>query len=397
MNLRAVRRRRVFFVAGFDPRGPDHYHATYRDEAARQSQTQRAGDGTVYTVSGSLPDGDLGVTWTVQAESGDAQVCTRYSYLAWDDLAQAQVPRGVLPWLRAVMRFCLLHLGQGGHAAAWRLARRWAWALLSLPIYVGAAALVMLTVAAIAHALAASAGAPAALRWLPALMAAVLTGGLAWRLALRWNQVWLTHALLGSYAWGLGRLPALDDRLRAFAPRIADALAEPDQDEVVVVGHCMGAMLGAVLIAQVAELCAARGQSLARLKFLTLASPMASYASLRDDVRVRPALRQLAALDIPWLDITAPQDPLCCFLVDPLPVAGVTAPMRRVRLRLRSARFDRRFDAATMRRVRRDPLQLHFLYLLATRLPVDNDFFALTAGPRTIDARVQADGPPQTG
>ena len=40
------------------------------------------------------------------------------------------------------------------------------------------------------------------------------------------------------------------------------------------------------------------------------------------------------------------------------------------------------------RRVRRDPLKLHFFYLLSTRKPVDNDFFALTAGPQSIDARV---------
>ena len=98
---------------------------------------------------------------------------------------------------------------------------------------------------------------------------------------------------------------------------------------------------------------------------------------------------ELARLDISWLDYTAPQDPLCYFLVDPMRAVGVDDTQRRVRFRMRSARFDKMVDPAEMKRVRRDPLKLHFLYLLASQQPVENDFSALTAGPRSIDTRVR--------
>ena len=130
-----VRRRRVFFLAGFDPRGPAHYHAVYRDEAARQSQTQAGAEGTVYAVGASQPDGEHCVRWTVRSRAAGASVDTVYSYLCWDDIALDNVPRGLLAWLRAVFQFWSRHLLQGGHAASWRLARRWAWALLSIPIF----------------------------------------------------------------------------------------------------------------------------------------------------------------------------------------------------------------------------------------------------------------------
>lgn len=81
------------------------------------------------------------------------------------------------------------------------------------------------------------------------------------------------------------------------------------------------------------------------------------------------------------------------FLVDALGAAGVPQAQRRVRFRMRSARFDKMVDPAMMLRIRRDPLKLHFLYLLATRRPVVNDFFALTAGLRSIDARVREPAP----
>ncbi len=394
-DARPVRRRRVFFLAGFDPRGPTHYHATYRDEATRQSQTQRSGDGTDYSVSGSTPDGEHCVAWTVQARAAGASVFTHYHYLCWDDIARARVPRGPVAWLRSLLQFWTMHLMQGGHAASWRLARRWAWALLSMPIFLAGMLLAMALSGALAQAMVSAANGAAGWRMGTAVLAAGVTGWLGWRLALRWNQVWLAHALHGSYAWATGDLPALEQRLPEFADRIVQALRSAGDDacdEVLVVGHCMGAMLGAVVLAQVARLCAAEPQHMARLKFLTLASPMANYALLRNDAHVAGALRQLAGLDITWVDYTAPQDPLCYFLVDPLRAVGVADPDRRLRFRMRSARFDKMVDPVTMQRVRHDPLKLHFLYLLATQRPVGNDFFGLTAGPRSIDSRLSDPG-----
>lgn len=391
-----VRRRRVFFLAGFDPRGPAHYHAVYRDEAARQSQTQASADGTAYAVGEIEADGEHCVSWTVHAQTAGHSVDTRYSYLCWDDIARASVPRGPWAWLRAVVQFWLRHLLQGGHAASWRLARRWAWALLSIPVFLGGVLAAMVVVAGVTYGVLPASVAPAGWRFAAATLAGGVVAWWGWRLALHWNQVWLTHALHGSYAWAAGQLPALDQRLPGFARRIFEALqaAERDaDDEVLVVGHCMGAMLGAVVIGQVAELCAEHRQSMERLRYLTLASPMANYALLRGDVRVGPALRRLAGLDIAWLDYTAPQDPLCYFLVDALRVVGVPAAQRRVRFRMRSARFDKMVDPAMMRHIRRDPLKLHFLYLLATHRPVENDFFALTAGPQSVDARVREPAP----
>jgi len=386
-----VRRRRVFFLAGFDPRGPAHYHAVYRDEAARQSQTQAGAEGTVYAVGASQPDGEHCVRWTVRSRAAGASVDTVYSYLCWDDIALDNVPRGLLAWLRAVFQFWSRHLLQGGHAASWRLARRWAWALLSIPIFLIGVLAAVAVVAGLAYGTASYSPASAGWRWAAAALCGGVVAWWGWRLALRWNQVWLTHALNGSYAWAAGQLPALDQRLPGFARRIYEALQAADEDavdEILVVGHCMGAMVGAVVIGQVAQLCADNGRSLGRLRYLTLASPMANYALLRDDVQVAPALRRLAGLDIAWLDYTAPQDPLCCFLVDAIGAVGVPCARRRVRFRMRSARFDKMVDPAMLQQVRRDPLRLHFLYLLATHRPVENDFFALTAGPRSIDDRV---------
>lgn len=88
----------------------------------------------------------------------------------------------------------------------------------------------------------------------------------------------MTHALNGSYAWAIGQMPLLDARLAGFAQRVSDAHRSAEfeaDDEALVVGHCMGAMLGTALIAQVAQHCSGQQGRLARSKFLNLGSPMA--------------------------------------------------------------------------------------------------------------------------
>jgi hypothetical protein len=393
---RTVTRRRVFYLAGFDPRGAEHYHQTYVEQAARQSETEVNGSGVQYRVSGLTPDGEHVWSWkieAVRAEDASTRVETLYSFLAWDDIARKAVPMGWPVALGALWRLWSEHLLQGGHAVSMRLAPRWAWSLMSLPIFGFLVALLSGLGAAGVAAAANAFGVGLVATTLLSTVAALLLLWFGWRLALRWNLVWLTHALVGSYDWTAGRLPALDQRLEAFVQRIFDDFRQSDADEVVVVGHCMGSMLGAWVLDRVAMLCDEHGCGMQRLKFLTLASPMANYALLKHDRRTAPAVRSFATRPIDWLDYTAPGDPLCYVLVDVMKELGIDASARRVNFRMRSSRFDKMFDAAELRKVRHDPLRMHFQYLLASTKPVDNDFCALTAGRRSIASRIQESMP----
>ena len=47
----AVKRRAVFYIEGYDPRGPSHYHGLYRDEAAKQAKLEPALSGLLAKAS----------------------------------------------------------------------------------------------------------------------------------------------------------------------------------------------------------------------------------------------------------------------------------------------------------------------------------------------------------
>jgi hypothetical protein len=86
------------------------------------------------------------------------------------------------------------------------------------------------------------------------------------------------------------------------------------------------------------------------------------------------------------MEITAPSDPLCYALVNPFSACGLATPTRSS-FQLKSARFDKMFDPPEYALLRKDFFRIHFQYLMATRHPVENDYFSLTAGTRPLIVR----------
>jgi hypothetical protein len=87
---RVVRRRAVFYVAGYDPRGPLWYHGIYRREGARQAELS----GMRFAVSRREKTSSDVVTWKVEAETGGVETATDYHFLRWDDVVRQYWPRG---------------------------------------------------------------------------------------------------------------------------------------------------------------------------------------------------------------------------------------------------------------------------------------------------------------
>ena len=395
--------RRVFYIAGYDPRGAQFYHQLYADNAALQNEVHArahtegqdsAQTLQTFTVGPLEADARFDANWTVQArpvgdDRADAVVDTRYTYLSWDDLAKANTPRGVRPALNALWAFNTLLWTSRSITGAWTHAKRFFGSLITALLWFVA----VLGCAGLLAAVVLGLGGPAQ-PWAWALGAAaglaVLVGG--WRLALRWRFVWLLHALHYYLRWGLGRAPELDARLEGFARAIAEDLQARqragDHSETLMVGHCMGSSLMVVILDKVLRnLEAGSSSPPPPIKLLTLANVIPMVTLVKHTDHVARALKAVAARQLPWLDYTSPHDPLCYALVDCVAVAGVAPPpgTPRARYRPRSARFDKMFDPTTYAVLKKDPFRIHFQYLMASERPVDNDFFTLTAGPQPLE------------
>ena len=375
-----VRRRTVYYLSGFDPRGARFYHQLYRDEAALQGPV----NGCSYVVGGRRSAGEHATEWPVTSACGEDAVDTRYVFLRWDDLVREH-------WLATARSVFAALPGFYGHFATSgalgqtrKHAPRAFWSILT-PMLYGLLTVALATLAAWgAGWLAQRAfGSQAISTGLGLVVAAgVLKAGLAG--AERLRLFWLSRILVFVVHWGRTRPAPLDARWAAFAERIDTDLANDPHgvpDEVLIVGHSVGAM-AAVAVAD-AWLALQDGQRSPAVKLLTLGGVNPMLGLVPEAAWFRDQLTRVGQSGMPWLDSTAPADPLCYALVDPFTACGLPASARPG-YRLKSARFDKMFAPADYAQLQRDAFRIHFQYLMSTRLPVDNDFFSLTAGPRPL-------------
>ncbi len=389
-----VRRRRVLYVPGYDPFHARRYRELYRREAALQAA--RSG----HRIAVKAGADGAGYGWSVTAKIEGARVETAVEVLVWTDIVRSSMLKGVWATYRHLAFAALVYIGSG---AAFRLARLRKGPMIA-GLYPAVLLLAELGVAALAGGLAArlAAGfAPAGAVATAAALAAFVAAGMAVLLAFRrLNTALMVDYLMNDLAfsvqaWG-AYPPPVEARLAAFAARLAAALAE-DVDEVLVVGHSIGTHLAVSLVAHHLRAAGGPRPGGPALGLLTLGQtiPMMSFLPRADRLRADLALLSQRA-DLTWVDVSAPGDGVAFALCDPVAVSGVAGPGKRWPLVV-SCAFSQTLRPETWARLRRRFFRLHFQYLCAFDAlpgrPDDYDYFAITAGPRTLAARFAGKAP----
>lgn len=381
-----VFRRHVFYVPGFDPRGASLYHRIYREEADKQARV----NGMSIEVGRRLRLSPTSQGWTVRARDGEREVETCYEFMSWDDIARAHWPKGYGALLLASLRVFWAYFSRG---TVLKVART-AWP----PLVTGLYPLVFMLLA-LMLALGSGYGLGLLLAeaqgTIPALgggvLAFVATLGGARRLGDRLNVFWLLRIYAFTAIWGRQGVPELEARLDAFADRIRAVLERDERNEVLVIGHSVGTILAMPLLARVLD----RDLHDRRLSLLTLGECIPLMSFLPQARAYREALEKVAraSTGLFWADFTVPVDGACFPLVNPVTASGIELPPGEGP-RILSARFHKLFHPEHYRAIRRDWYRMHFQYIMATDLPGVFDYFAMTAGGKTLNERVS---PPAAG
>jgi pimeloyl-ACP methyl ester carboxylesterase len=367
--------RTVFYIAGFDPRGPVHYHHLYASEGAKQA----AVNGLVLDVSKRRNVDEVESEWTVTAKG----VSTHYRYLRYEDIVRRQWPRNAFQTYGGIIRYSWHFLRMGVFA----MIARNSWPGFIAVAY-PAALLGAMFILALLLGLAAAAFLATLLgkfSWI-AVPAALALPFLAYRPIEKWlNAFWLARSCIFLVDRSLGRVPGIEERCLVFARRIAQAVNRDGGGEVLLVGHSVGAHLAVTVAARVLE---QLGQNQS-FSMLTLGQAIAmtpdepQAAQFREDL-----LRISTSGQIDWIDVTSAVDGSCIALTDPLAASNVHRPEgARVQPKLVSARFNAQFTPETYRTIRRNFMRTHFQYLMAAEIPGDYDYFLITAGPLTLAER----------
>ncbi len=392
---RQVKRRRVFYIPGYDPIHPRRYRELYRKEGAAQAEISG------YDIA-LTPRKGARYGWQVDAVIGGHQTRAEVEVLVWSDIVRDSMQTGIIATYGQLLRTAWVYVSTGA-------LRRLMW-LRKGPVIAALYPVGMLLVQLLFAVLAILAVKGAVIGVLKAGMIALfgdpwpwvtlglgLIGWAAGLVAGVWLLGWFkrkdgkfyAYYLMHDYAFSArsngANSPELEQRMAQFTATIAAAL-NSDTDEVLVVGHSSGAHLAVSILADLirAGLAPANGPA---LSFLSLGQviPMVSFLPGAD--RLRGDLHFLSRRDeLTWIDVTAPGDGCAFALCDPVAVTGVAPPDKKWPLVV-SAAFTQSLSDETWKALRWRFFRLHFQYLCAFDRPRDYDYFQITAGPMTLGQR----------
>lgn len=387
-----VRRRRVFYIPGYDPIHPRRYRELYRKEGAEQARLS----GYNLDLKAKRVPGPYG--WQVRAQIEGARVETDMEVLVWSDIVRDSMGATILATYLQLIRTAWIYIASGALFRLMRLRKGPIVAAL-YPIF---ALLLQLLVAVLAGFVLSR-----SIAWAwegPwgrgfGILAGLTAAGAILRWFKRKDGKFFAYYLMHDYAYSAqargANPPELEARMAAFRMEVAAALHGP-YDEVLVVGHSSGVHLAVSILADMLrEQAPPHGVA---LSLLTLGHvvPMVSY--LPEAQRLRSDLAFLSVQEgLTWVDVTAPGDGCAFALCDPVAVSGVAPEGQRWPL-IYSAAFSQTLRPETWAFLRRRYFRLHFQYLCAfDNLPgavADYDYFRITAGPLTLRQRFE--GRPQS-
>lgn len=390
-----VKRRRVFYIPGYDPIHPRRYRELYRKEGAAQAEISGYEIGL---KPKKTKGGNYG--WTVQSRIDGRPVEADVEVLVWSDIVRDSMNTSIPATYLQLVRTAWVYIASG---ALWRLMmlRKGPVIAALYPVGMLLGQLVIAVLFGYLVARFVKAGAAwgigqvmgpedAALGAAAVAAAAGLLSGVA---LLKWfkkkDGKFFAYYLMHDYSYSASSRganpPELEARIATFTDTIVQALTT-DVDEVLIVGHSSGAHLGVSILADLIRGGRVRADGPA-LSFLSLGQVVPMVSFLSEAHRLRADLKYLSARDeITWVDVTAPGDGCAFALCDPVSVSGVAPDGKKWPL-VFSAAFTQTLSPARWKELRWRFFRLHFQYLCAFDRPRDYDYFQITAGPLTLGDR----------
>lgn len=369
-----VFRRKVFYLPGYDPFPPRRYRELYRQEGAAQAQISG------YDLNMTAKTGKGPYGWAAQMQIDGIHAQSDFEVLIWSDIVKSSMSDGILATYGQMLRTAWIYLASGALFRQMRLRKGPTVAALYPVMHLIGQVVIGAVLGAITAMIL------ALVHPILSVLGLLVFGGFL-RLAQKYDHKILAYYLMHDFAfsaqhWG-AYPPALSTRMDDFRARIRASLTQ-GYDEVLIVGHSSGAYMGVTILA---DLLRERGVQHAALSFLSLGQVVPMVSFLPRAERLRKDLHDLSQSDqITWVDVTAPGDGCAFALCDPVAVTGVAPQGQKWPLVL-SCAFTQTLSPERWKALRWKFFRLHFQYMCAFDRVGIYDYFAITAGPKTLAAR----------
>ena len=372
-----VRRRHVYHVAGYDPIDAG---AQYR-RFGRQVAVFRRTWNVAATLSDSeQPVGQSSIRWTVETRAPNWQVDATHEVLMWDDIVRGDFTRSLAVRLfnaaRAYLDFIVTGTMFRYVVANQRYAGFFLFPVLSLALFVAAAWIcARLTIGLLG------------LAGVGALVVGLMVGLAVFAALLRWpGRRWRVQQLLDDwiFAWDYlhGRRSDVDARLDRFAETVVARVKDTAADEIVVVGHSLGAMLVLDLLVRALARDPDLGRHGPAVCVLTVGATIPKFALHPRAQAIRQKVARIAAEpSIAWTEYQSRDDTISFYKFDPVSLRRIAGDRVDGKPVIRRVQIHDMLQPETFASCRRNVLRLHYRSVMANDRRAPYDYLLMVCGP----------------
>ncbi len=379
-----IARRHVFHVAGYDPSDIAAQHRRFRRELGKFAATWH-----IAAAASDMTE-QAGVTWwTATTRGPNWTIETTFEPLDWHDIVRGDLARPVWPRLAAGAAVFADIVVSGTFSRYFAASHRYAFfflvPFLDVALFAAVGALVgyalagELSLAGVSRA----AGATA--------IALVL-----FRLLLEWpGRRWRVEQGLADWIFARdymhGRRPDIEARLDSFADRLLGCVRAGSADEIVIVGHSLGASLVVDLVTRAL----ARDPELVRrgpaIAVLTIGATIPKIALHPDGGRLRGCAETVAREpDLFWVEYQARDDAISFYKFHPVTLRAIGSASDPAPPLVRRVQFHEMMTPADFRRYRLSFMRLHYQFVMANAQRATYDYFMIACGPLRLRATGRA-------
>jgi pimeloyl-ACP methyl ester carboxylesterase len=391
-----IGRRHVFHIGGYDPITPERQLERLRRSLSSFERTWNVSSQTSALANSSK----VSASWDLEAWAPNWKTQVTFEMLRWDDLVLRDSQRGMLS------RLCHSGLSLLDFVATGTLFRyvraNWKYAVFFLFPYF-CVVLFGLGGAAMAYAVTRLAN----LTGVPAAVCGICISVTIFVALMQWfgPRRRINHVLddaIFSRQFLYGRRPELEKRIDDFASRILERARKADVDEILVVGHSLGAALTIAAVARGLKQDPQLTKHGPTLCVLTVGATIPKFSLHPKGNQMRQATQTVAdETSIRWAEYQARDDAISFYRFDPVTLKRVSHNRSDGRPNIRRVQIHSMMDPASFKRHRFHFMRMHYQFLMGNDRRSPYDYCMIICGPLEFDDitapsggvdRFQADG-----
>ena len=397
-----ITRRRLIYVHGYDPMGPNGYYGLFQNQIRKATLVWGV---TADVGPLTLESRDI-ASWTVTCRGPNWQVFTQYDFVRWEDIINKYTRQPIVRQIFRAMVWMVDDLITGTMARTFRASWKFGMFLLVLQFLMLAwVAISLATGIFIGWALRQGLDWHPVVAFVAGAVESIVVFVALWTLAERWFVIRINTHWPFLREFGRGEATDFDRPVEVGAQRLKQAVAANDADEIVLVGHSGGAPLVLCIVTRALELDPELGRRGPRVVVMTVGSIIPCVAFHPSAHRMRETVRRIAIEpSVAWIDCQARMDAMNFWDFDPVAGIGVNAGAQRCNplvwkvrfrdmpshdshnpIRLRKLRFRDMLSRDFYKRICLSFFRLHFRFIMANGERSPYDYLMLVCGPVSVE------------